>query len=52
MHASVESFDIFQERMFELFLDLDYIRVYINDLLMTSCSTFEEHLERLEKVFS
>ena len=44
--------NIFQECMFELFLDLEYIRSYIDDLLMTSYSTFEEHLEQLEKVFS
>ena len=43
--------NIFQERMFELFSDLEYVQVYIDDLLVTSCSTFEEHLERLEKVF-
>ena len=42
--------NIFQECMFELYLDLEYVRVYINDLLVTSCSTFEEHLEQLEKV--
>ena len=44
--------DIFQEHMFELFSDLEYVQAYINDLLVTSCSTFKEHLERLEKVFS
>ena len=42
--------DIFQECMFELFPDLEYVQMYINDLLVTSCSTFEEHLEWLEKV--
>ena len=44
--------NIFQERMFELFLDLEYVQAYIDDLLVTSCSTFKEHLEHLEKVFS
>ena len=44
--------DIFQECMFELFLNLEYVQVYINDLLVMSCSTFEEHLEQLEKVLS
>ena len=44
--------DIFQECMFELFLDLEFVQAYINDLLVTSCSTFEEHLECLEKVLS
>ena len=42
--------DIFQECMFELFSDLEYVQAYINDLLVMSCSTFEEHLEWLEKV--
>ena len=44
--------DIFQERMFELFSDLEYVRAYIDDLLVTSSGSFEEHLERLDKVFS
>jgi putative transposase len=44
--------DIFQERMYEIFSDLEYVCVYIDDLLVTSCSTFEEHLQRLELVFS
>lgn len=44
--------DIFQERMYELFSDLEYVRAYIDDLLVTSCSTFEEHLQKLDEVFS
>ena len=44
--------NIFQEHMFELFSDLEYVWAYINDLLVTSCSTFKEHLEQLEKVLS
>ena len=44
--------DIFQERMYEIFSDLEYVHVYIDDLLVTSCSTFEEHLQRLKLVFS
>ena len=42
--------NIFQVRMFELFLDLEYVRAYIYDLLVTSCSTFKKHLECLKKV--
>jgi hypothetical protein len=38
--------------MYEIFSDLEYVRVYIDDLFMTSCSTFKEHLQRLELVFS
>jgi hypothetical protein len=44
--------DIFQERMYEIFSDLEYLRVYIDNLLVMSCSTFKEHLQRLELVFS
>jgi hypothetical protein len=44
--------DIFQERMYEIFFDLEYVHVYIDDLLVTSCSTFEENLQRLKLVFS
>ena len=44
--------DIFWERMYAIFSDLEYIRVYIDDLLVISCSTFEEHLQRLKLVFS
>jgi hypothetical protein len=43
---------ILQEHMYEIFSDLEYIHVYIDDLLVTSCSTFEEHLQKLELVFS
>jgi hypothetical protein len=44
--------DIFQERTYEIFSDLEYVCVYIDDLLVTSCSTFEEHLQGLKLVFS
>jgi hypothetical protein len=44
--------DIFQECMYKLFSDLEYVRAYIDNLLVTSSSTFKEHLERLELVFS
>ena len=43
--------NIFQACMFELFLDLEFVQAYINDLLMMSSSTFEEHLEWLEKSY-
>jgi putative transposase len=41
--------DIFQEHMYEIFSD---VHVYIDNLLVTSCSTFKEHLQRLELVYS
>jgi hypothetical protein len=31
--------DIFQERMYEIFSDLEYVCVYIDDLLVTSTSS-------------
>ena len=36
--------DIFQEKMNELFNDLDYIRAYIDDLWIISNGNFEDHL--------
>ena len=39
--------DIFQEHMLELLSDLEYVRAYIDDLLVTSCSTFKEQLEKV-----
>jgi hypothetical protein len=44
--------DIFQECMYKLFSDLEYVRAYIDNLQVTSSSTFEEHLGRHELVFS
>jgi len=43
--------DIFQEKMNELFEGLDYVRAYIDDLLVLTKGTFEDHLEKLETVF-
>ena len=42
--------DIFQEKMSELFDGLEYVRTYIDDLLILSKGTYEDHLEKLEKV--
>ena len=43
--------DIFQERMSELMAGLEFIRVYIDDLLHVTSGTFEDHLEKLETIF-
>ena len=43
--------DIFQEKMSELFAGLDFVRAYIDDLLITSNSTWQDHLEKLDLVF-
>ena len=42
--------DIFQEKMSDLMRALQYVRTYIDDLLIISKSTFEDHLKKLEEV--
>lgn len=42
--------DIFQEHMSELMLDLEYVRTYIDDLLIFTKGTFEDHLDKLQTV--
>ena len=42
--------DIFQEKMLELFDGLDFVQTYIDDLLTLTKGTFEDHLEKLERV--
>ena len=43
--------DIFQEKMNELFIGLEYVRAYIDDLLIISNGSFEDHLNKLNVVF-
>ena len=42
--------DIFQEKMSELFDGLEFVRTYIDDLLCLTKGTFDDHLEKLERV--
>ena len=42
--------DIFQEKMASLMDGLQYVRTYIDDLLVFTKGTWEDHLEKLEKV--
>lgn len=42
--------DIFQEKMSELMCGLDFVRAYIDDLLVLSNGTYEEHLQQLDTV--
>ena len=42
--------DIFQEKMYNLMLELEYVRAYIDDLLVTTKGSFEDHLDKLEAV--
>ena len=44
--------DIFQEKINEIFQDLDSVRAYSNDLLVLSNGDWEEHLASLDNVLS
>ena len=44
--------DIFQEKMSNLMLELEYVRAYIDDLLVTTKGSFEDHLQKLERVLA
>jgi Reverse transcriptase (RNA-dependent DNA polymerase) len=43
--------DIFQEKMSTLMAGLEFVRTYINDLLVTTMSTWDDHLKCLNLVF-
>ena len=40
--------DIFQEKMSNLMRGLEFVRVYIDDILVISQGNFEQHLSQLE----
>ena len=42
--------DIFQENMSNLFRDLEFVREYIDDLLITSNGTLKDHISKVEQV--
>ena len=44
--------DIFQEKMSDLMSDLDYTRACLDDLLVISKGTYEEHLQCIETVLN
>ena len=44
--------DIFQEKMSTLFQDLTYVRTYIDDLLVITKGTYEDHLVKLRSVLN
>ena len=44
--------DIFQEKMSELMVGLEFARAYIDDLLIVSKGNFTTHLEHLEQVLT
>ena len=43
--------DIFQEKMSTLMQDLEYVRAYIDDLLVITTGSYEDHLVKLQAVF-
>ena len=43
--------DIFQEKMSSLMGDLEYVRTYIDDLLITTKSNWQDHLHHPDIVF-
>ena len=42
--------DIFQEKISELMFDLEYVRAYIDDVLVLTKGSFEDHIDKLEQV--
>jgi hypothetical protein len=43
--------DIFQEKMSNLMIGLNFVQAYIDDLLLITNGTYEDHLEKLELIF-
>ena len=43
--------DMFQAKMNKLFNGLEYVRAYIDDLLIISNGNFEDHLNKVKIVF-
>ena len=44
--------DIFQEKMNELFADLEVVKAYIDDLLIITKGSWQDHLDKLEIVLA
>src|SRR5210317_758151 len=44
--------NIFQEKINDLMDGLDFVRAYLDDVLIPTKNSFEEHLEQLEKVLT
>ena len=44
--------DIFQEKMNKLFNGLEYVKTNIDDFLIISNKSFEDHINKLDKVLS
>ena len=46
------SADIFQREMSKLFPDMEYVLVYINDILVVTKLDFADHMEKLRTVLT
>jgi hypothetical protein len=46
------SADIFQAQMMDLMASLDYVRAYIDDLLIITRGTLEDHLSKIDTVLA
>ena len=44
--------DIFQEKMADLMATLEFVKTYLDDLLIISTGSLEDHLEKLMEVLS
>jgi hypothetical protein len=44
--------DIFQEKMSKLMMGLEFARAYIDDLLVITRGTHDEHLDHLDQVLT
>ncbi len=42
--------DIFQEKMSDLMRDLEFVRAYLDDLLVITKGSYEDHLQKLDEV--
>ena len=42
--------DVFQAVMMDILGDLEFVRTYIDDILITSNGTFEDHMKKLDQV--
>jgi hypothetical protein len=43
--------DIYQEKMSELFIDMTFVIVYQDDILILTSGSFDNHLRQLSNVF-
>ena len=42
--------DIFQEKISGLMTGLEFVRIYLDNILCITCNTFKKHLEQLEQI--